>query len=231
MLDFVVAPLAGSVDRNGYKSYSAIMWTVAPLAGNMDRNGTGTQRLVLNQVAPLAGSVDRNSVLLWSIIWGKRSPPSRGAWIEMGSSCHGRSFWLICAPFRLSRGAVLPGCTDGRAVPQPVGQGFPAASIPKFGRMQRFAALPPAVFGKKHQIPARVRRPKGTQPPAAGIQNRLKASPLPRLPARPAEKAFDKCRKMCIIMFRLKTKAFCPCKGGRTPFYFALQCGRQEEIR
>ena len=57
-----------------------------------------------------------------------RSLPSRGVWIEMGSSCPGRSFWLICAPFRLSRGAALSGYPDGRAVPQPVGQGFPAAS-------------------------------------------------------------------------------------------------------
>lgn len=56
------------------------------------------------------------------------SLPSRGAWIEMGSSCPGRSFWPICAPFRLSRGVALSGCPDGRAVPQPVGQGFPAAS-------------------------------------------------------------------------------------------------------
>lgn len=55
------------------------------------------------------------------------SLPSRGAWIEMGNSCPGRSFWPICAPFRLSRGAALSGCPDGRAVPQPVGQGFPAA--------------------------------------------------------------------------------------------------------
>lgn len=56
------------------------------------------------------------------------SLPSRGAWIEMGSSCPGRSFWPLRAPFRLSHGAVLPGCPDGRSVPQPVGQGFPAAS-------------------------------------------------------------------------------------------------------
>ena len=57
-----------------------------------------------------------------------RSLPSRGAWIKMGSSCPGRSFWPLCAPFRLSRGAALSGCPDGRAVPQPVGQDFPAAS-------------------------------------------------------------------------------------------------------
>ena len=178
-------------------------------------------------VAPLPGSVDRNSIGYDPIEF--ESLPSRGAWIEIGGSCHGRSFWPICAPFRLSRGAVLPGCPDGRAVPQPVGQGFPAASIPKFGRMQRFAALPPAIFGKKHQIPARVRRPKGTQPPAAGIQNRLKASPLPRLPAGPGEKAFDKCRKMCIIMFRLKTKAFCPRKGAER--LFILPCNADDRRR
>lgn len=157
---------------------------------------------------------------------------SRGAWIKMGSSCPGRRFWLICAPFRLSRGAALSGCPDGRAVPQPVGQGSPAAQrlrLPKFGRMQRFAALPPAVFGKKHQIPARVRRQKGTQPPAAGVQNRLKNAPLPRLPAGPAEKAFDKCRKMCIIMFRLKTKAFCPRKGAER--LFILPCNADDRRR
>src|SRR5699024_11964427 len=101
--------------------------------------------------------------------------------------------------------------------------------LPKFGRMQRFAALPSTVFGKKHQIPARVRRQKGTQPPAAGVQNRLKTSPLPRLPAGPAEKAFDKCRKMCIIMFRLKTKAFCPRKGAER--LFILPCNADDRRR
>ena len=65
---------------------------------------------------------------IFDVCWILPSLPSRGAWIEMGSSCPGRSFWPIRAPFRLSRGAALLGCPDGRAVPQPVGQGFPAAS-------------------------------------------------------------------------------------------------------
>ena len=79
-------------------------------------------------VAPLAGSVDRNTTVYTDYANYNRSLPSREAWIEMGSSCPGRSFWPICAPFRLSRGAALSGCPDGRAVPQPVRQGFPAAS-------------------------------------------------------------------------------------------------------
>ena len=79
-------------------------------------------------VAPLAGSVDRNTTVYTDYANYNRSLPSRGAWIEMGNSCPGRSFWPLRAPSRLSRGAVLPGCPDGRAVPQPVGQGFPAAS-------------------------------------------------------------------------------------------------------
>ena len=65
---------------------------------------------------------------IFDVCWILPSLPSRGAWIEMGSSCPGRRFGPICAPFRLSRGAALLGCPDGRAVPQPVGQGFPAAS-------------------------------------------------------------------------------------------------------
>ena len=151
MNELVVVPLAGSVDRNTTSAVMAPSLAVVPLAGSVDRNraiqepppwltGRSPLRGVWIEimvrlaswgtcaVAPLAGSVDRNTTVYTDYANYNRSLPSRGAWIKMGSSCPGRSFWLICAPFRLSRGAVLPGCTDGRSVPQPVGQGFPAAS-------------------------------------------------------------------------------------------------------
>ena len=57
---------------------------VAPLAGSVDRNWTGVPLRISRQaVAPLAGSVDRNPS-----VWARghlddASLPSRGAWIEI----------------------------------------------------------------------------------------------------------------------------------------------------
>ena len=57
----IVAPLAGSVDRNDKEKQRFLeVEPVAPLAGSVDRNdGSGTMPLAA-EVAPLAGSVDRN---------------------------------------------------------------------------------------------------------------------------------------------------------------------------
>ena len=78
-----VAPLAGSVDRNISRSSPTSDIIVAPLAGSVDRNSYISRLRMSLMVAPLAGSVDRNglNVLLWIMnLW---SLPSRGAWIEM----------------------------------------------------------------------------------------------------------------------------------------------------
>ena len=83
-----VAPLAGSVDRNSRISLSImLMQAVAPLAGSVDRN-LFVARVVWHgrRVAPLAGSVDRNQLAGFFQIGRCRSLPSRGAWIEMSSS-------------------------------------------------------------------------------------------------------------------------------------------------
>ena len=57
-----VAPLAGSVDRNADDSLAETeSGAVAPLAGSVDRNKDYlAKRLIMKGVAPLAGSVDRN---------------------------------------------------------------------------------------------------------------------------------------------------------------------------
>ena len=62
LLDFTVAPLAGSVDRNLLWSNACLLGRrVAPLAGSVDRNSEARMRgLLTTAVAPLAGSVDRN---------------------------------------------------------------------------------------------------------------------------------------------------------------------------
>ena len=102
----LVAPLAGSVDRNHAGPRSPVAGPVAPLAGSVDRNKTSvTLQAVasvslpsrgawieigrfwkytrLSPVAPLAGSVDRNRVYCKVGLPGLRSLPSRGAWIEI----------------------------------------------------------------------------------------------------------------------------------------------------
>ena len=57
---------------------------VAPLAGSVDRNlRRGRSRERVPAVAPLAGSVDRNQDMQRSNYIGRRSLPSRGAWIEI----------------------------------------------------------------------------------------------------------------------------------------------------
>ena len=71
-----VAPLAGSVDRNGVGGLVFRCEHVAPLAGSVDRNaGSYLARDGFQRVAPLAGSVDRN-VLLEKVThrWESRSP-------------------------------------------------------------------------------------------------------------------------------------------------------------
>ena len=57
-----VAPLAGSVDRNGIcGGLLGVRGGVAPLAGSVDRNANaGNIEKLVGSVAPLAGSVDRN---------------------------------------------------------------------------------------------------------------------------------------------------------------------------
>ena len=58
----MVAPLAGSVDRNDAGDVEGQPVFVAPLAGSVDRNGQAFNDLTeIQKVAPLAGSVDRNS--------------------------------------------------------------------------------------------------------------------------------------------------------------------------
>ena len=85
----LVAPLAGSVDRNIPSTYKdAQDKPVAPLAGSVDRN-TEVQRMNKEAVvAPLAGSVDRNVSLALVYIASFLSLPSRGAWIEICFARH-----------------------------------------------------------------------------------------------------------------------------------------------
>ena len=58
-----VAPLAGSVDRNGISYVENFLGYVAPLAGSVDRNLQYMAARYEQWVAPLAGSVDRNFLL------------------------------------------------------------------------------------------------------------------------------------------------------------------------
>ena len=79
-----VAPLAGSVDRNGAKTDCGALPLVAPLAGSVDRNADGQVLCAGPLVAPLAGSVDRNRKWFgWPSKLDSASLPSRGAWIEI----------------------------------------------------------------------------------------------------------------------------------------------------
>ena len=81
----LVAPLAGSVDRNWHmSSASRLPIAVAPLAGSVDRNMySGFKVPKERSVAPLAGSVDRNLHVAGRKIYKSESLPSRGAWIEI----------------------------------------------------------------------------------------------------------------------------------------------------
>ena len=65
MLREGVAPLAGSVDRNGAIRTVELDGEVAPLAGSVDRNGDIVDDAYWgSEVAPRAGSVDRNSITI-----------------------------------------------------------------------------------------------------------------------------------------------------------------------
>ena len=87
MLDFVVAPLAGSVDRNWTSKSILVELDVAPLAGSVDRNEQLTGGVeTLFKVAPLAGSVDRNGLYRRWLSLAVLSLPLRGAWIEIAGS-------------------------------------------------------------------------------------------------------------------------------------------------
>ena len=70
-----VAPLAGSVDRNHPAGVACLVPEVAPLAGSVDRNVTSQKYSSAFAVAPLAGSVDRNTYPRDIVIeTGGRSP-------------------------------------------------------------------------------------------------------------------------------------------------------------
>ena len=80
----LVAPLAGSVDRNTiYLAQCISYFTVAPLAGSVDRNVHILRVAAVDDVAPLAGSVDRNKSPATRLPEPWTSLPSRGAWIEI----------------------------------------------------------------------------------------------------------------------------------------------------
>ena len=61
----------------------AVGGVVAPLAGSVDRNHCASSGSVVEAVAPLAGSVDRNDVSRQAVAVLALSLPSRGAWIEI----------------------------------------------------------------------------------------------------------------------------------------------------
>ena len=61
----MVAPLAGSVDRNLSLPLDELNdMAVAPLAGSVDRNAPAQIDQWKGYVAPLAGSVDRNKKMV-----------------------------------------------------------------------------------------------------------------------------------------------------------------------
>ena len=72
----IVAPLAGSVDRNKEVDSGLFKLSVAPLAGSVDRNKTPVTLQAVASVAPLAGSVDRNRErdVLHFRLFQRRSP-------------------------------------------------------------------------------------------------------------------------------------------------------------
>ena len=76
----LVAPLAGSVDRNKVEKSASVFSVVAPLAGSVDRNSNAFFLRKIYQVAPLAGSVDRNMPLSSApqIILGRSPRGERG---------------------------------------------------------------------------------------------------------------------------------------------------------
>ena len=72
------------MDRHGKGGYLESTEIVAPLAGSVDRNFIpATGKRWMNGVAPLAGSVDRNNYANYAQALARMSLPSRGAWIEI----------------------------------------------------------------------------------------------------------------------------------------------------
>ena len=76
---------------------------VAPLAGSVDRNDDKSTEDRPIKVAPLAGSVDRNRKYPKKSNKKRLSLPSRGAWIEM---VDGAKLWFSCKSLP-SRGAWI----------------------------------------------------------------------------------------------------------------------------
>ena len=109
--DDVVAPLAGSVDRN-YADVSNAPKTLASLPSRgawieISQTSTLTRP---GHVAPLAGSVDRNVGAEGELHLGQESLPSRGAWIEM---------WPLARLLPITRVAPLAGSVDRNKFSQP----------------------------------------------------------------------------------------------------------------
>ena len=73
---------------------------VAPLAGSVDRNCMVSPYNKVPHVAPLAGSVDRNAMEKPASLQNVLSLPSRGAWIEIAST----TYWTPQAGRRSPRG-------------------------------------------------------------------------------------------------------------------------------
>ena len=84
---------------------------VAPLAGSVDRNGLPLPLVPVPVVAPLAGSVDRNfrdKVEEYMALWW--SLPSRGAWIEIGLEFSRRTVVGESLPSRGAWIEIKPNC-------------------------------------------------------------------------------------------------------------------------
>ena len=89
---------------------------VAPLAGSVDRNGGGGEHpRSPGPVAPLAGSVDRNYAYNGFVILTVVSLPSRGAWIEINWNANPCDFY----PSLPSRGAWIEIRASDRLFPRP----------------------------------------------------------------------------------------------------------------
>ena len=77
-------PSRGAWIEMAYSKLADLYTIVAPLAGSVDRNhAVGDVDRVATGVAPLAGSVDRNPAAGAAGHAPDTSLPSRGAWIEM----------------------------------------------------------------------------------------------------------------------------------------------------
>ena len=63
---------------------------VAPHAGSVDRNSVVARFLTVSAVAPHAGSVDRNIYQELRNIINRGSLPTRGAWIEIDYGAEGK---------------------------------------------------------------------------------------------------------------------------------------------